>query len=437
MVVEVIAVNMFKFGNYICKLRENKNLTQTELARILDVSDKSISKWENGQAFPRIETFEKLAIALDATVEDIFSASKDGVKRICIVNSFCMEMKIDINGKTHLIEYDESKWIEIEDTADSVTLKITGEVLREEDFDGILSDEPDLKEKIAVKLFKKATNEILDLILQADCTYNISNITPDSVITVELDMFDLGDKTWIFQDFEISYPKVICGENIKAELVYAKGKNSKEIIKKYKKIGLASDLGMDFLYMIISYPLRGMYFKHLCKPHILKKNIINAEYYKEKTEKRNKGKKLGCFSGCLASVVLGVVAFIVIMLLDIFVFSVLFVDTDKPALVASDYSTITYHDDVYVRIDDLPENAEPVEVLGATVWKDSRTDGLSKWDQSLQYDKVQLFEDDEGNEYLWLVENYPDEILGEGDNGEDKEYDDFDEHYVYVCEKGE
>ena len=437
MVVEVIAVNMFKFGNYICKLRENKNLTQTELARILDVSDKSISKWENGQAFPRIETFEKLAVSLDTTVEDIFSASKDGVKRICIVNSFCMEMKIDINGKTHLIEYDESKWIEIEDTADSVTLKITGEVLREEDFDGILSDEPDLKEKIAVKLFKKATNEILDLILQADCTYNISNITPDSVITVELDMFDLGDKTWIFQDFEISYPKVICDENIKAELVYAKGKNSKEIIKKYKKIGLASDLGMDFLYMIISYPLRGMYFKHLCKPHILKKNIINAEYYKEKTEKRNKGKKLGCFSGCLASVVLGVVAFIVIMLLDIFVFSVLFVDTDKPALVASDYSTITYHDDVYVRIDDLPENAEPVEVLGATVWKDSRTDGLSKWDQSLQYDKVQLFEDDEGNEYLWLVENYPDEILGEGDNGEDKEYDDFDEHYVYVCEKGE
>lgn len=435
MVEEVIAVNMYKFGNYICKLRENKNLTQTELAKALDVSDKSISKWENGQAFPRIETFEKLAVALDTTVEDIFSASKDGVKRICIVNSFCMEMKIDVNGKSHLIEYDECKWIEIEDTADSVNLKITGEILREEDFEDLFSDNPDFKEKIAVKLFKKATNEILDLILQADCTYNISNITPDSVITVELDMFDLGDKTLIYQNFEISYPKVICDENIKAELIYAKGKNSKEIIKKYKKIGLASDLGMDFIDMILAYPLRGMYFKHLCKPHILKKNIINAEYYKEKTEKRNKGKKLGCFSGCLASAVIGVVAFIVIMLLDVLVFSVLFVDTDKPALVAVDYSTITYHDDVYVRIDDLPENAEPVEVLGATIWEDTRTDGLSNWDQSLQDDKVQLFEDDEGNEYLWLVENYPDEILGADENGEDKEYDDFDEHIVFVCEK--
>ncbi len=429
---------MYKFGNYICKLRENKNLTQTELAKVLDISDKSISKWENGQAFPRIETFEKLAVALDTTVEDIFSASKDGIKRICVANIFCSVMQIDINGKSHLIEYDDSKWIEIEDTSDSVILKITGEILREEDFEGIISDKPDLKEKIAVKLFKKATNEILDLVLQADCTYKISNITPDSVITVELDMFDLGDKTWIFQDFEISYPKIICDENIKAELVYAKGKNSKEIIKKYKKIGLASDLGMDFIDMIIAYPLRGLYFKHLCKSHILKKNIINAEYYKAKTEKRNKGKKLGCFSGCLVSLVLMAVSLIVILLLDALVFSVLFVDSRQPALVAKDYSTITFYDDVYVRIDELPEIAHKTTILGdIPVWKSARTEGLSKWDQSLQDDMVQLYEDDEGREYLWLVENYTEEVIGAGENGEDKEYDDFDEHYVYVCENQE
>lgn len=34
-------------------------MTQVDLARILDVSDKAVSKWENGQAFPRIDTFEK------------------------------------------------------------------------------------------------------------------------------------------------------------------------------------------------------------------------------------------------------------------------------------------------------------------------------------------------------------------------------------------
>ena len=53
----------------------------------------------------------------------------------------------------------------------------------------------------------------------------------------------------------------------------------------------------------------------------------------------------------------------------------------------------------------------------------------------MQDDMVQLFEDDEGREYLWLVENYTDTILAAGENGDDKEYDDLDEHYVYVCEK--
>lgn len=429
MVVEVIAVNMYKFGNYICKLRENKNLTQTELARILDVSDKSISKWENGQAFPRIETFEKLAVSLDTTVENIFSASKDGVKRICVLNSFCSVMQIDITEKTHFIEYDDCKWIEIEDATDSVVLKITGEILREDDFGELDPQESKLKDKIAFKLLKKATTEIMDLFLQADCTYKISNITDDSLITVELDGFDIGDKTLMFQNFEILYPKIVCDEKMGVELLKAKGKNSKEIIKKYKKIGLWSDLGLGFFEMIVSYPLRGVYFKHVCKPHILKKNIINAEYYKAKTEKRNKGKKLGCFGGCLIFIPLVLVFALIWTLID----GILFVDSNQPYLLSSDYSTITYHDDVYVRIDDLPEDAEPIEFLGATIWEDTRTDGLSNLDQAIEDNKVQLFEDDEGNQYLWLVENYTDSSVFL----EDKEYDDFDEHIVYVCENQE
>lgn len=427
MIVEVNAVNMYKFGNYICKLRENKNLTQGELAKVLDVSDKSISKWENGQAFPRIETFEKLAIALDTTVEDIFSASKDGVKRICIENSFCSIMQFEINEKTHFVEFDESKWIEIEDAENSVVIKITGEILREEDFGELDPRESKLKEKIAFKIFKKATEEIKNLFLQADCTYKISNITPEAVITVELDSFDIGDKTWMFQDFEIIYPKIICDEIMQVELLSAKGKNSKAVIKEYKKLGLWSDLGLGFFEMIASYPLRGLYFRHVCKPHILKKNIINVEYYKEKTEKRNKGKKLGCFSGCLLFIPLILVFALIWTVIE----GILFVDTNQPYLLSPDYSTITYHDDVYVRIDDLPEDAEPVEFLGATIWEDTRTDGLSNFDQTVEDNKVQLFEDDEGNQYLWLVENYTDSSVFL----EDKEYEDFDEHYVYVCEK--
>ena len=159
-------------------------------------------------------------------------------------------------------------------------------------------------------------------------------------------------------------------------------------------------------------------------------NILNVEIHKANTEKRNSGKKIGCLGGCFSLVAI----FLLWFILDCFVFSVLFVASEKPYLVASDYSSITYKDNVYVRIEELPENAYPATMFGATIWNDSRTDGLSKWDQSMQGNKVQLFEDDEGREYLWLVEDYVDNILAAKDNGEDKDYEDFDEHYVYVCE---
>lgn len=424
-------MNMYKFGNYICKLREKKNLTQAELANQLGVSDKSISKWENGQAFPRIETFEKLAVALDTTVEDIFSSSKDGIKRICIANNFYYVMQIDVDGHLYSIAADESKWIEINDKTDSVVIKITGDFLTDEALEELDNSAAGLKEKLMFKFVKKAASELMSLILQVDCTYRISNILPESLITVELDNFDLGDKTLIMQDFQLMYPKVICGNGTKVELLEAKGKNSKEIIKKYKKLGLQYDMGMDFIDMILAYPLRGIYFKHLCKPAVLKKNILNAEMHKANTEKRDSGKKFGCLGGCFF--IIAVILFLFV--LEVFVFSVIFVDYDKPYLVASDYSSITYKDNVYVRIEELPEYVYPTTMFGgASIWKDSRTDGLSNWEQSMQGDKVQLYEDSEGREYLWLVEDYVDNILGAKENGEDKEYEDFDEHYVYVRE---
>lgn len=422
-------MNNYKFGNYICKLREEHNMTQVDLARVLDISDKAVSKWENGQAFPRIDTFERLAVALDTTVEDIFSASKDGVTRVCVQNNFCDIMNLDIDGQLYLIRADECKWIEI--TSNTIIAKITGDMLSDKSMSE-LDEEANapntkLKDRIMLKLTQKALIEATTLFLQADCIYKISNVIPDSLITIELDNFDLGDKTLIFQDFQVFYPKIICGNNTQIELLNAKGKNSKEIIKKYAKLGLVSDLGLDFITMFLFYPLRKLYFKHLCKPRVLKKNIINAEHHKEKTKKRNGDKKLGCFSGCLVTI-LGIIAFIIGSLV---VESIVLVDVDKPYLLATDYSTITYYNDVYVRIDDLPENAYPIEQFGATLWENTRTDGLSNWDQACEDNMVQLFEDDAGNQYLWLVENYTDSSVFL----EDKEYDDFDEHYVYMFEK--
>ena len=55
-------------GAVIRKLRENKRMTQEELAEKIFVSSKAVSKWETGQGFPDISLLEPLANALDISV---------------------------------------------------------------------------------------------------------------------------------------------------------------------------------------------------------------------------------------------------------------------------------------------------------------------------------------------------------------------------------
>ena len=60
-------------GVIIRKLREQKKMTQEELAEKLFVSGKAISKWETGNGFPDISLLEPLAKALDISVIELLS----------------------------------------------------------------------------------------------------------------------------------------------------------------------------------------------------------------------------------------------------------------------------------------------------------------------------------------------------------------------------
>ena len=59
-------------GKFLTKLRLEKNLTQSDLAKMLGYSDKSISKWERGKCFPKdTKTLIKLAEILDVSIDDL------------------------------------------------------------------------------------------------------------------------------------------------------------------------------------------------------------------------------------------------------------------------------------------------------------------------------------------------------------------------------
>ena len=49
-----------KTGNFIVRLRQEKGWTQSELAEILSVTEKTLSEWEDGIGFPDIKTLELL-----------------------------------------------------------------------------------------------------------------------------------------------------------------------------------------------------------------------------------------------------------------------------------------------------------------------------------------------------------------------------------------
>lgn len=56
-----------KTGNFIAEERKRKNYTQRQLAELLNVSDRTISKWECGKGFPEVSLLLPLCEVLELT----------------------------------------------------------------------------------------------------------------------------------------------------------------------------------------------------------------------------------------------------------------------------------------------------------------------------------------------------------------------------------
>ena len=65
-----------KFGAFIAATRKENNMTQMDLAKKLQVTDKAVSKWERGLGFPDINTIEPLADALGISVLEVMRSER-------------------------------------------------------------------------------------------------------------------------------------------------------------------------------------------------------------------------------------------------------------------------------------------------------------------------------------------------------------------------
>ena len=69
-------MNQEKIGKFIQTKRKEKNLNQSELAEKLGVSNKAVSKWENGLNMPDLSLFKPLCEILDISIKELMSGEK-------------------------------------------------------------------------------------------------------------------------------------------------------------------------------------------------------------------------------------------------------------------------------------------------------------------------------------------------------------------------
>lgn len=66
-------LNNNEFGAKIADLRKEKGLTQAQLADLLNISNKTVSRWETGEGYPEITLLSPLARALGVTVDELLA----------------------------------------------------------------------------------------------------------------------------------------------------------------------------------------------------------------------------------------------------------------------------------------------------------------------------------------------------------------------------
>lgn len=74
-------MNQEKIGLFIAKCRREKNMTQEDLAEKLGVSNKSISRWENGKTMMDISLFEPLCKELDISIIELLNGERINDKK--------------------------------------------------------------------------------------------------------------------------------------------------------------------------------------------------------------------------------------------------------------------------------------------------------------------------------------------------------------------
>ena len=73
-------MDQIKIGKFIQEKRKEQKLTQSDLAEKLNITDRAISKWENGNCLPDASAMAELCKLLNISINDLFSGETVDMK---------------------------------------------------------------------------------------------------------------------------------------------------------------------------------------------------------------------------------------------------------------------------------------------------------------------------------------------------------------------
>lgn len=94
-------MNQTAIGNFIEKKRKEQNLTQAQLAEKLGVSNKTVSKWENGKCMPDYGVIQPLCTELKVTVSELMDGEEQAQDSI---RAYDDEQILDLIKRTQTLE---------------------------------------------------------------------------------------------------------------------------------------------------------------------------------------------------------------------------------------------------------------------------------------------------------------------------------------------
>ena len=131
-------------GLRIRMLRMQNNMTQAQLAELLNITDKAVSKWERDLSYPDIALFPKLADVLGTTADDLLRECTEEYRPTKLLQAF--EMSRDLRLPLHFIlgltevirsnHYDPDmlqKYLDAIKVSGEYILSLLNRILREQD----------------------------------------------------------------------------------------------------------------------------------------------------------------------------------------------------------------------------------------------------------------------------------------------------------------